>query len=410
MTSEWPRKRRGGNAASTPAKLGDGPDLLAFRTLPVLKDPALEQPPFRNPPVALADLNWRLLTGDPGTSPHDPCAGLFGHVAPGDDLLARMRALAERDPAQFAPLLGAMRAVAAGERAESIHLYTAPDGGEERQQLCLGRLEIAGVPYLKLTWLPATEIFALRKERQRLGRLLMRSQADLIRAQEQERQRVARDLHDNAAQYLAALSLSIARLQSINKDPAVAAVAAELSEFLANYHRVVRGMTYALHPPDLQQHGLNAAVHGLCDGLTRRSNLAVALQIYGLDRRRGTAVESAVFRLVQEALSNVQAHAGAGRVRVRARRSRVLPARGRPGRWQRAAVGLAGSPVHRGGYSRHGPPDHGTGRHDPHPCKALWHRYHRSCCDTAQWRAGFRLCGGELPGVNRSEEPTGRQA
>lgn len=317
MSSEWPRKRRAGNAASTPAKLGESPDLLAFRTLPVLKDPALEQPPFRSPPVALADLNWRLLTGDPGASPQDPCVRLFGHVAPGDDLLARMRVLAERDPAQFAPLLGAMRAVAAGERAESTHLYTAPDGGEERQQLCLGRLDVAGMPCLKLTWLPATEIFALRKERQRLGLLLMRSQADLIRAQEQERQRVARDLHDNAAQYLAALSLSIARLQSINKDPAVAAVAAELSEFLANYHRAVRGMTYALHPPDLQQHGLNAAVHGLCDGLTRRSNLAVALQIYGLDRRRGTAVESAVFRLVQEALSNVQAHAGAGRVRVR---------------------------------------------------------------------------------------------
>ena len=317
MDSERSRVKNIGDAGSHPRRLGSRTEPRSFRPLPVVEDPALERAPFRSPRVAIADLHWRLLSDEPSCSEQDPCTRLFGQAARGDNLLAPMVLLAGRDPKQFAPMLEAMRAIAAGERAESTHLYTAPGQPEERHQLCLGRIEVAGVPCAKLAWLPAGEVIALRKERQRLGSMLMRSQANLIRAQEQERQRVARDLHDNAAQYLVALGLSLARLQSINKDPAVAAVAAELSESLTDYHRAVRGMTYSLHPPELQQHGLHAAVHGLCNGLTRRSNLAVALQVYGPDRRRGTAVENAIFRLVQEALSNVQAHAGARRVRVR---------------------------------------------------------------------------------------------
>lgn len=162
-----------------------------------------------------------------------------------------------------------------------------------------------------------TELADLRQRNLQLAASLMLAQANLIRAQEDERRRVASDLHDTAAQHLIGVNLGLAHLREIAADPEVAALAADLAEMLQQFHRELRGITYTMHPPALLEHGLHASVRALCEGLAKRSGLEVSLSIYGEDRMRGTAVETAIYRIVQEALANVQLHAQARRVRVR---------------------------------------------------------------------------------------------
>jgi PAS domain S-box-containing protein len=143
---------------------------------------------------------------------------------------------------------------------------------------------------------------------------------ELLRAQESERRRISRELHDNMAQTLS--SLAIAWKTMFDGHPEVAGEVRQRAEGLAAHlsglTRSVRDLAYDLRPQALDELGLARAVRMHCEEFADQTGLAVEFSAAGLDSLTldtDTAIN--IFRLVQEALRNVAKHAGANRVVVK---------------------------------------------------------------------------------------------
>ncbi|MFI5182499.1 MAG: ATP-binding protein [Thermoanaerobaculia bacterium] len=156
----------------------------------------------------------------------------------------------------------------------------------------------------------------LKDRDERRARLL----AKFIRAQEEERKRIARELHDETCQTVAALSVAVDAALAMPPDPERRRLG-EIKDFaaraLAEVHRVI----YDLRPSVLDDLGLAAAVRWLGERHLAPVGIAFRCEIAGLDERLPVEVETAVFRVVQEALMNVVRHAGAETVLVQMERS-----------------------------------------------------------------------------------------
>jgi signal transduction histidine kinase len=128
----------------------------------------------------------------------------------------------------------------------------------------------------------------------------------VLRAQDEERRRISRELHDGLGQTLVAAKMIA---DSITGNPASADALAQLNSVLESGVSSVRTMSYLLHPPLLDEIGLTSAAEWLIDGLAKRSNLAVNLEITGEKRRLPAGVELTLYRIMQESLTNIQRHA-----------------------------------------------------------------------------------------------------
>jgi PAS domain S-box-containing protein len=148
--------------------------------------------------------------------------------------------------------------------------------------------------------------------------------ARLLRAQEEERRRIARELHDVTAQDLFAQSLLLSRLAQpgARLDRRGRATLAEARALGERALRDLRTQAYLLHPPLLDELGLAAALEWLVEGFARRSGIAVELAVDEAVGRLPGAVELALFRVAQEGLGNVHRHAGSATARVALARDR----------------------------------------------------------------------------------------
>jgi PAS domain S-box-containing protein len=144
---------------------------------------------------------------------------------------------------------------------------------------------------------------------------LRRLSIRLMTMQDQERRRLARDLHDGLGQELAVAKMILDRvlLQKPAQFPQEAWVQA--SNIVDSAIQQVRTMSHLLHPPLLDEVGLLSALSWYVDGLTKRSGIETSLEVQPRDfPRLGAEVETAVFRIVQEALTNVFRHSEASKV------------------------------------------------------------------------------------------------
>jgi PAS domain S-box-containing protein len=131
----------------------------------------------------------------------------------------------------------------------------------------------------------------------------------MMRVQEEERRNLARELHDGATQNLVALSLNMAQIRGTGADaPATAAMIDECMRLVEDCTNELRTISYLLHPPLLEELGLGRTLRGYVEGFGRRSGIAVTMTAPGDLERLGFDVELAVFRIVQEALSNIHRH------------------------------------------------------------------------------------------------------
>jgi signal transduction histidine kinase len=155
-------------------------------------------------------------------------------------------------------------------------------------------------------------------ERRRLADSLALASKALLTAEAQERQRIARELHDSTAQHLVAIDLTLARLErrsGDNKDHADIARDIRLSLIAA--HREVRTFSYLLHPPDLERLGFETTLRRFLDGFGLRTGLKIKLTVEGARLALGQVGELALFRVAQEALMNVHKHAKAKMADIR---------------------------------------------------------------------------------------------
>ncbi|MCB0125810.1 MAG: PAS domain S-box protein, partial [Caldilineaceae bacterium] len=138
----------------------------------------------------------------------------------------------------------------------------------------------------------------------------------LITAQEDERRRIARDLHDSLGQHLVALDIGLKTIQMLNGYPAdVEARIQALRAMVQQMDTEVERLTVALRPPALDDLGLPDALRRHVHQWTADSDIAIDLHIRGLVGHRLPAeVETAIFRIAQEALTNIRKHARATHV------------------------------------------------------------------------------------------------
>jgi len=134
----------------------------------------------------------------------------------------------------------------------------------------------------------------------------------LMFAQDQERRRIARELHDSAGQHLAALGMGLARIEDdAKRDPArLSKSIKDARDLIQELTQEIRTTSYLLHPPMLDESGLSSALRWYIDGLAERSGLGIELNIPDNLERLAPEVELAIFRLVQECLTNIHRHSG----------------------------------------------------------------------------------------------------
>ncbi|MGI8643702.1 MAG: ATP-binding protein, partial [Thermomicrobiales bacterium] len=137
--------------------------------------------------------------------------------------------------------------------------------------------------------------------------------SQVIRAQEQERQRVARELHDDTAQVLFAQLLRVTTLRS-SPSPEVSQAGADLEQMTVEALESVRRLALELRPPALDDLGLEAALEGLAQRYSDQLGIEVDYQARGPRSRLSEEVELVLYRVAQESLTNIVKHASASRV------------------------------------------------------------------------------------------------
>jgi signal transduction histidine kinase len=135
----------------------------------------------------------------------------------------------------------------------------------------------------------------------------------VLRAQDEERQRISRELHDGLGQTLVAAKMIADSITGHSPSPDAIA---QLNSILEGGVSSVRTMSYLLHPPLLDEIGLTSAAEWLIDGLAKRSNLEVNLKITGEKRRLPAGVELTFYRIIQESLTNIQRHARSAKAEI----------------------------------------------------------------------------------------------
>lgn len=161
-----------------------------------------------------------------------------------------------------------------------------------------------------------TQALKLLKEeisvRERAEDQLRRLSVRLMALQDQERRRIARDLHDTTGQTLSAMKMNIAMLQEMSHGRA------ESQELLSDLNSLtdaalqeIRTTSYLLHPPLLDEAGFASAARWFVDGFARRSGIQVSCDIPEELDRPPAHCELVLFRVLQESLTNVHRHSGA---------------------------------------------------------------------------------------------------
>jgi signal transduction histidine kinase len=156
-------------------------------------------------------------------------------------------------------------------------------------------------------------------ERKRAEESLRETSRRLHRAQDEERRRIARELHDSTAQGLAAVLMNLGLLEERLGQPGakLARLLQESVNLVERCSQEVRTMSYLLHPPLLDQIGLESALHSYVEGFSKRSGIQVTLELAGGNSRLPEEIELTLFRVVQEGLGNVHRHAGCRTARIR---------------------------------------------------------------------------------------------
>jgi signal transduction histidine kinase len=129
---------------------------------------------------------------------------------------------------------------------------------------------------------------------------------------------MGRELHDHAGQTLVALELNFAALLEVAKsqDPAIISLVAQSRQLSDDLSKEIRTLSYLLHPPLLDEAGLKSALQWYVEGFSKRSGITVELELPEDSSRIPRALELAVFRVVQESLTNIHRHSGSASAKI----------------------------------------------------------------------------------------------
>lgn len=192
-------------------------------------------------------------------------------------------------------------------------LFDATDRRKYEQQLLSARRKLEAEALDRTSELER-EIADRKRAEEDLRELTGR----LLQLKDEEQRRLARELHDSVGQLLAALSMNQAQMLN---DPEITAGIAKLTRenesFVSHLSAEVRTISHLLHPPLLDEVGLGAGLRGFLEGFGDRSKITVELEIPPGLARFHPDMETAIFRIVQECVTNIYRHSGSDRAVVR---------------------------------------------------------------------------------------------
>ncbi len=140
-----------------------------------------------------------------------------------------------------------------------------------------------------------------------------------MKVQDEERRRIARELHETTAQDLAALKMNLSALErdAVGLDPRLKSIVSESAALAEQSMRDIRTLSYLLHPPFLDEVGLTSALRWFATGFGQRSGIPVELTLPDNFDRLPSEMETTLFRIVQESLTNIHRHSGSPRAAIR---------------------------------------------------------------------------------------------
>jgi signal transduction histidine kinase len=226
------------------------------------------------------------------------------------DYEAFLQGLIDRGDEGVIPILRAFREIAAGARPSFHCIYngTGAFAGYDFN-VAIAKLRVHQSRYILVSVSDVTELVALKRQRRRVG-------SQLLRAQEDERRRMARELHDSTSQSLVALQLTLSRLDREQAGERVDSIVGECRELLKDVQREIRAFSFLAHPPSLLTNRLETALSQLVSGFAARTGLQIASDISPAGETCAS-IEAAIYRVSQEALSNIYRHARATRATFR---------------------------------------------------------------------------------------------
>ena len=174
-------------------------------------------------------------------------------------------------------------------------------------------VEIHGIPLkVKGKLIGVYGIYHDVSERREAELALRQLSARLLQLQDEERRRIARELHDTTAQKLVALTMNLTRFRELCMDcnPDALHLIEESQALAEQSAKELRTLSYLLHPPTLDDMGLSSAISWYARGFSHRSGVEVSLELPPLMTRLPRDIETTMFRVVQEGLTNVHRHSG----------------------------------------------------------------------------------------------------
>ncbi len=164
-----------------------------------------------------------------------------------------------------------------------------------------------------------TAVRTITEEMQSANVALQNMSAQLLHLQDQERKRIAREVHDGTLQLISAMSMNlllISRSPALIGDPEMRKLITEAQNLAKQSSRELRTLSYVLHPPDLDDLGLAVALRSWADGFAQRTGIELTLKLDDPGRLNPN-METTLFRIAQEALVNVHRHSGSPTAELR---------------------------------------------------------------------------------------------
>ncbi|MFL6735083.1 MAG: sensor histidine kinase, partial [Sphingomicrobium sp.] len=255
--------------------------------------------------IALLDDDFNILATNRAWTVAVEQAGYQG-LAPGGNYYDFCASPEPKSKLAKRKVLAALDEIACRKSDYSDFTYQGEDRWAGREfHLCLHRIWVNGAFLITVTRSDLTELHELRKSHDSMKHSLEQSQTT-------ERQRLARELHDSTSQSLASIGLLLGCLkQDPATRPGISPLVDEIQELLGDVHREIRTMSFLAYPPLLEKAGFRSALLSLAQGFTRRAQLKFSFETEGDLSRIPHETEAALYRVAQEALSNIHRHAGA---------------------------------------------------------------------------------------------------
>jgi signal transduction histidine kinase len=244
--------------------------------------------------IVLVNEAWRTFDLERGT---DECVV-------GANYIEVCASLAARGSTAAARLRDGLLKVRDGRSRRFSHVYRFD--GSSIYQMRATRFDRGSEMWIVVTH---DDVTAATEAQQQVSTLTER----LLDIQEEERQRIALELHDSTSQHLVAVQLGLAAL---SQGRATDQTLADMREELKEAHREIRTLSYLLHPPRLAAERLEATLQQFVDGFQRRTGATVELDLEGSIDKTPFPVQRAVFRVIQEALANAHKHGRAQKISV----------------------------------------------------------------------------------------------